>query len=196
MRYVPLKVHISICFLTRDAVHAYVTNKLDYCKSVIYCLPNYFITKLQYVHNLADRLLTSTHKFDHITPALMQLHQFQFKFRIDFKIILLTYKDLHKKAPEHICNLIMCMKVHAPSGLLFMTIYYWWNPKPDLCHMVIEHFAKLLLNSGIGYQGISDKANLSIVLNAHSRYIFSKLLLICNYIMTHYICYVLQDTST
>ncbi len=39
--------------LTHDAaqtlVHAYVTNKLDYCTSVLYGLPNYLITKLQYV---------------------------------------------------------------------------------------------------------------------------------------------------
>ncbi len=36
--------------LTHDAaqtlVHAYVTNKLDCCNSVLYCLPNYLITKL------------------------------------------------------------------------------------------------------------------------------------------------------
>ncbi len=69
-----------------------------------------------------------------------------------------------------------------------MTIYYCWNPIPDLCHMVIEHLAKLSLSSGIDYQGISDTANISI---AHSKHICSKLLLICNSIITHYILCVL-----
>ncbi len=68
--------------LTHDAaqtlVHAYTTNKLDYCKSVLYDLPNYLITKLQCVQNLAGSLLTSTHKFDHITPVLIQLHWLRF----------------------------------------------------------------------------------------------------------------------
>ncbi len=76
------------------------------------------------------------------------------------------------------------MKVHATSGHLLMTIYYWWKPKPDLCHKVIEHFAKLFPSSGIVYQGISDTANLSIVLNAHPRHICSKLLSMCNSITT------------
>ncbi len=66
------------------------------------------------------------------------------------------------------------MKVHATSDLLLMTIYYWWNPKSDFFHMVIENFAKLCLSSGIGYQEISDTTNLSIVLNAHSKHICSK----------------------
>ncbi len=65
---------------------------------------------------------------------------------------------------------IGCQLPH--SGHLLMTIYYWWNPKPDLCHTVIEHFAKLPLSSGIDYQGISDTANL---------------ILICNSIITHVI---------
>ncbi len=73
-------------------VHAYVTNKLDYCNSVLYGLPNYLITKLQYVHNSAARLLTSTHKFDHITPVLIKLHWLPVKFRINFKILLLAFK--------------------------------------------------------------------------------------------------------
>ncbi len=72
----------------------------------MYGLPNYLIRKLQYVQNLAARLLTSTHKFDHITPVLIKLHWLPVKFRIDFKILLLTFKTLHNKAPEYICNLV------------------------------------------------------------------------------------------
>ncbi len=99
-------------------VHAYVTNKLDNCNSVLYGLPNYVITKLQYVQNSAARLLTSTHKFDHITPVLIQLHWLPVKFRIDFNILLLTFKALHNKAPEYICNLITVYE--SPCNLKYL----------------------------------------------------------------------------
>ncbi len=165
-----LKNIVSISdHLSHDAaqtlVHAYVTNKLDYCSSVLYGLPNYPITMLQYVQNSAARLLRSTHKFDHITPVLIQLH----KFRIDFKILLLNFKALHNKAHRYICNLINVYEGAFNLGSLAHD--NWWNPKPDLCHTVIEHFAKLPISSGIHYQGISDTANVSIVLNAHSIHI-------------------------
>jgi hypothetical protein len=100
--------------LTQEAaqtlVHAYVTNKLDYCNSVLYGLPDYLIEKLQYVQNSAARLLTVTRKFDHITPVLIQLHWLPVKYRIDFKILLLTFKALHKLAPEYLSDLLTVYK--------------------------------------------------------------------------------------
>ncbi len=72
----------------------------------LYSLPNYLIIKLQYVQNSAVRLLTSNHKFDHITPILIPLHWLPVKFRIDFKILILTFKALHNKATKYTFNLI------------------------------------------------------------------------------------------
>ncbi len=115
--------------LTHDAVqtvvHAYVTNTFDYCNSLLYGRPNYLITKLQYVQNLAARLLTSTQKFDHITPVLIQLHWLPVKFRIAFKLLLLTFKALHHKALEYICNLITVYESSCNLRSLLMIIYYW-----------------------------------------------------------------------
>ncbi len=82
---------------------------------MLYGLPNYLIIKVQYVQNLAARLLTSTHRFDHIPPVLIQLHWLPVKFRINFKILLLTFKALHNKAPEYICNIITVYE--SPSNL-------------------------------------------------------------------------------
>ncbi len=36
---------------SQSLVHAYVTNQIDYCNSVLYGLLNYLFTKLQYVQN-------------------------------------------------------------------------------------------------------------------------------------------------
>ncbi len=70
-----------------------------------------------------------THKFDHITPVLIQLHWLPGKFRINFKILLLTFKALHNKAPEYICNLITVYKRPCNLRSLAHEIYYWGNPK-------------------------------------------------------------------
>ncbi len=50
--------------------------------------------------------IKTTVQCNHITPVLIQLHWLPVKFRINFKILLLTFKPLHNKAPEYICNVI------------------------------------------------------------------------------------------
>ena len=65
-------------FLAREnlltVIHAFVANRLDYCNGLLYGLPNTELIKLQRVQNAAARLVTSTRKYDHITPILRQLH--------------------------------------------------------------------------------------------------------------------------
>ena len=56
------------------------------------------MTKLQRVQNAAARLLTTSRKYDHI------------KYRIHFKILLLTLKELNGIAPAYISDLINVRK--------------------------------------------------------------------------------------
>ena len=57
---------------TETSVHAYVSSKLDYCNPLLYGLLKCLINRLQLilVHNTAAHLVTSTRKYDHITPVL------------------------------------------------------------------------------------------------------------------------------
>ena len=55
-------------------VHAFVTSELDHCNSLLYGLPKYEIQRLQHALNSATRLITLSHKFDHITPLPMSLY--------------------------------------------------------------------------------------------------------------------------
>ncbi len=52
------------------------------------------------------RLLSGCRNFDHITPILCSLHWLLVECRIDFKVLLLTYKALHGKAPVYISSML------------------------------------------------------------------------------------------
>jgi hypothetical protein len=98
-------------YLTTEAaeiiVHSFVTSKLDYCNALLQGLPKVLIDKLQHVQNTAARVVTGCKKYDHITPVLKNLHWLPVKQRITFKILLLTYKALHDKAPQYVTNMLV-----------------------------------------------------------------------------------------
>ena len=50
------------------------------------------LNQLQLVLNAAARILTRTKRCEHITPVLTSLHWLPVKARIDYKVLLLTYK--------------------------------------------------------------------------------------------------------
>ncbi|XP_062859981.1 uncharacterized protein LOC134322037, partial [Trichomycterus rosablanca] len=87
-------------------IHAFITSRLDYCNALLTGCSGRSLNKLQLVQNAAARVLTRTKKFDHITPVLSSLHWLPVKFRIDYKILLLTYKALHGLAPQYLSELI------------------------------------------------------------------------------------------
>ena len=62
---------------------------------------------LQHVQNAAARLLTLSLKFLHITPILIQLHWLPIQTRVKFKILLITFKALHGRAPVYIKDKII-----------------------------------------------------------------------------------------
>lgn len=99
-------------------IHAFVTNKLDHCNSLLTGLPKYLIEKLQHVQNSAARLLTYTRKYDHITPVLKELHWLPVAERIDFKILLLTFKAINNIAPKYLQELLIPYETTRPQYVL------------------------------------------------------------------------------
>ena len=78
--------------------HHYVGNPVEGHK--------YLLQKLQYVQNAAARLITGIWKHHHITPILMDLHWLPVNERIQFKILLLTFKSLNGLAPVYVDEMI------------------------------------------------------------------------------------------
>ena len=87
-------------------VHSLVSSRIDYCNSLLYGVPEYKTDRLQRVLNIAARIVTRSNP-DHITPVLKKLHWLRIRFRVCFKILLLTYKCLNNLAPEYLTNLVV-----------------------------------------------------------------------------------------
>lgn len=92
---------------TDKFVHAYIFSRLDYCNGIFTGLNKKSIKQLQLIQNAAARVLTNTKKMDHITPVLKSLHWLPVCKRIDFKILLLTYKALNGLGPKYISDLLV-----------------------------------------------------------------------------------------
>ena len=58
------------------------------------------------MQNAAARLIFLEPKYCHVRPLLYNLHWLPVKFRIDFKILLLTYKAINGLAPFYLQELI------------------------------------------------------------------------------------------
>ena len=82
---------------TKALLHAFVTSRVDYCNSLLYGLP---------VLNAAARLVSHAPRCCHVTPFLRELHWLPVRQRINYKILLLTFKTIHGKSPVYLQELI------------------------------------------------------------------------------------------
>ena len=91
---------------TETLIRSFVSSRVDYCNILLYGLPAYKLTELQRVQNATARLIFQESKYCHVRPLLYSLHWLPVKFRIDFKILLLTYKAINGLAPFYLQKLI------------------------------------------------------------------------------------------
>ena len=93
-RVAQLRPYLDVGALT-TLVRALVISGLDYCNALYVGLPLRLLQKLQVVQNAAARLLSGVKKYQHISPTLAALHWLPIHFRIDFKVLMLTYQALN-----------------------------------------------------------------------------------------------------
>ena len=106
---------------TETLIHAFVSSRIDYCNSLLYGVPNCHLYKLQRVQNAAGRLIFEESKYCHVTPLLKSLHWLPVKYRIIFKVLLITFKAIHGLAPVYISELISIKDVSLSRYCLHST---------------------------------------------------------------------------
>ena len=87
-------------------VHAFISFRLDNCNSLLINLPDKDLRKLQRIQNSSARLVALSKKRDHITLILFDLHWLPVIHRINFKVLLLTYKTLCGMALAYMSDII------------------------------------------------------------------------------------------
>ncbi len=105
LKYIKLRLMLSMSNADM-LIHVFMTSRLDYCNALLGGCSARLINKLQMVQNAAARVLIRTRKYDHISPVMSTLHWLPIKHRIDFKILLTTYKALNGLAPQYLSELL------------------------------------------------------------------------------------------
>ena len=90
----------------KTVVQSLVVSRLDYGNALLGNLPQRLIKKLQRAQNSAARMLFKKSRRCCITPVLKKLHWLPIKYRIKFKVLLLTFKCLKGSAPAYLKELL------------------------------------------------------------------------------------------
>lgn len=86
-------------------VQAVIMTRIDYCNGLLYRVPPVHSSKLQRLQNITARLITCTRRFHHFSPVRFTLHWLPVKYRISYKIALLTFKVI-RFLHQHICVIL------------------------------------------------------------------------------------------
>jgi len=83
-----------------------VCSRLDYCNSLFAGMTKSNIQKLQRIQNTLARVILCLGKFEHITPALIQLHWLPVEHRLTYKLATLTFKTVQTGQPVYLRELL------------------------------------------------------------------------------------------
>ena len=91
---------------TKTLVHATIVSRLDYANALLYGIPEKQLERLQRLQNHAARLITNDSSSVHSKDILKRLHWLPVRARIQYKILLLTFKSLNGLAPSYLRDLL------------------------------------------------------------------------------------------
>ena len=93
-----------------------MSSRLDYCNSLFLSLTDFELRRLQLVQKLFCRIVIRSSKYSHITPQLKKLHWLPIKYRIQFKIGLITYKIFNQGQPVYLRELFIPTPLQGMQG--------------------------------------------------------------------------------
>ena len=141
-------------------IHTLITSRIDNGNSLLTGISEHLLCKLQLAQNVAARILTKTRKFEHITPILKELHWLHVRERIQFKLLILTWKSLNGIAPEYLSSLLVPYKPtralrffrQTPSSCSTNFIFAWRSRVLPLSHHLYGTHCLWTLDVGTLFQ--------------------------------------------
>ena len=87
-------------------IHASVISRLDYANALLYGIAELQLTRLQRLQNCAARLVTGDSREVDSVLVLKKLHWLPVRARIQYKVLLLTFKALNNLGPEYMKDML------------------------------------------------------------------------------------------
>lgn len=101
------RLHPMLNFsVAEKLINSFAVFRIDYCNTLLAGVFKSTLNELKYIENSAVRTLTGSRICNHITPVLESLHWLLVRFRVDCKIMMLTYKSFHGLAPLYLSELL------------------------------------------------------------------------------------------
>ena len=112
---------------TESMVRTCMTSHLDNGHCMLYGISVHLLTRLQRVRNVASRLITIMKKHDHITAILIDLHWLPIEQRIEYKLLLLTFRSLHGLVASYLTDLLIRHQPTACYAPRTLTCYRFFH---------------------------------------------------------------------
>ena len=97
---------------TETLVHAFLSNKLDYCNSILFGINQATLSKLQTVQNKAARIVLGLSPFSSVTDAMLaDFHWLKLDQRIIFKVLLFVHKFFMNAAPHWLSEQLIVIDI-------------------------------------------------------------------------------------
>ena len=121
---------------------ALVSSCRDYCRSLLHGIADTDLTKLQCVQNQLARIVTKSPSFACSVSLLRFLYWLQVKFRILFKINLLTNKTLREKQPVDLHSMLApslpSRSLRSSKELVCWSLGSWPPQVQELLHYTCD----------------------------------------------------------
>jgi hypothetical protein len=93
--------------IARTVACSIVGSRLDYCNSLYASMSKQNFNKLQRVQNTLARVVLRRGKFEHINPALTELHWLPVEHRVTYKLATLTFRIIKTNQPDYLRELLV-----------------------------------------------------------------------------------------
>ena len=105
-------------------IQSLVISSIDYCNALYFGIDSNLLNQLQGIQNRACRIVFGLKRKESVADYLKKLHWLKVSERIEFKILLLTYKALNGLAPCYLSELLHYNNIsgsRTPSLQSFIT---------------------------------------------------------------------------